>query len=78
VRGDDVNLVATSAVQSDTANVTLTAGFNDLADTFGSVVLGGTVTAIASATITALVGSINGAGLVTANTADLDAITGIG
>ena len=54
------------------ANITLTT------TTSGNVILTGTTMAAGDTVTINSVGSINGAGLVTANTVDLNAVTGIG
>ncbi|MFM9960722.1 MAG: beta strand repeat-containing protein, partial [Planctomycetaceae bacterium] len=64
--------VGTSVTAGGTANVTLTT------TTSGNVILTGTTTAANDTVTINSAGSINGAGLVTATTIDVNAVTGIG
>ncbi len=77
----------TSTLSSDGGNLTITTsivtagGVGDIVfntTTSGNVILTGTTTADADDVTINSVGSINGAGLVTAATIDLNAVTGIG
>ncbi len=69
--------VSTAATAGGTANITLLS--SGTAGNAGNIILTGTVTATGDTVIIDTSGgSINGAGLVTAATADLDADTGIG